>query len=155
MLVESGLPGTHGLWSDESPVVARALTQMDEWLTALNLEGARPTLQAIAKAKPADLVDACFTDGGSTKIAEPQVFRGDTRCNRLYPAYASPRLVAGEPLANDVLKCRLKPVDSADYRGRLTPADLAALRRIFPGGVCDWRQPGVGQVPTAGAWRPL
>jgi hypothetical protein len=156
MLVESGVPGTHGLFSDDSPVLGHALTQMDQWLTALGASGGgRPTLDAITHAKPADLTDACFTDGGAVKIAEPQVYRGDTRCNQLYPAFASPRLVAGEPLTNDVLKCRLKPVDAADYGGKLTPDELKAVKAIFPRGVCDYGKPGVGQAPTRGTWLSL
>jgi len=154
MLVESGLAARNGLFSDNSPVLGHALTQMDQWLSNLNAGGgARPTLAAIAKAKPADLTDACFTDGGKTRIAEPQVFRGDTACNRLYPAYSSPRMVAGEPLTNDVLKCQLKPVDPADYAGRLTAAELAEVRTLFAKGVCDYRKPGVGQAPTRGTWQ--
>jgi hypothetical protein len=154
MLVESGLPGTRGLFSDESPVLSHALTQMDEWLTNLDAgQGARPSLAAIAKAKPADLTDACFTDGGTVKIAEPQVYRGDTRCNRLYPAYATPRMVAGEPLANNVLKCQLKPIAATDYSGKLGPDNLEELKSIFPKGVCDFGKPGVGQVATKGTWQ--
>jgi hypothetical protein len=75
MLVESGVPGTRGLFSDESPVLIHALTQMDEWLGNLNAgNGSRPTLAAIAKAKPANLTDACFTDDGTTRIAETQIY---------------------------------------------------------------------------------
>jgi hypothetical protein len=33
-----------------------------------------------------------------------------------------------------------------------TSGQVARLRRIFPGGVCDWRKPGVGQVPLAATW---
>ena len=63
MLIESGVPGTRGLFSDESPVLSHALTQMDEWLSHLNFGSEeRPSLAAIAKAKPGDLTDACFTD---------------------------------------------------------------------------------------------
>ena len=32
----------------------------------------------IVHAKPADLVDACFTNNGTVKIAELQVFQGAT-----------------------------------------------------------------------------
>jgi hypothetical protein len=154
MLVESGLPGTRGLFSDESPVLSHALTQMDQWLS--NLKHAyteRPGLADIARAKPADLTDACFSDGGTTKIAEKQVYRGATRCNDLYPAFASPRQVAGEPLTNDVLKCRLKAINPADYAGKLNGDELAELRRLFPEGVCDYRKPGVGQVPPRRTWQ--
>ena len=153
MLVESGLPGTRGLFSDESPVLIHALTQMDEWLSNLNAgNGARPMLAAIAKAKPTDLTDACFTDGGTEKIAETQVYEGNTKCNKLYPAYSTPRMVAGEPLANNVLKCQLKRIDGADYGGKLGKDDLAQLKRVFPNGVCDYSKPGVGQMPTKAAW---
>jgi hypothetical protein len=60
--------------------------------------------------------------------------------------------VAGEGVAADVVKCRLKPVDPADYRVPLSASDLARLRAIFPGGVCDWSRRGVGQQPPAGTW---
>jgi len=154
MLVESGLPGTRGLFSDESPVLSHALTQMDAWLTNLNVtDGTRPSLAQIAKARPADLTDACFTNGGDTKIAETQTYEGDTACNKLYPSYSTPRMVAGEPLANNVLKCQLKPVDAADYGAKLSKTDLIELTKIFPKGVCDYSKPGVGQVPAKGTWQ--
>jgi hypothetical protein len=163
MLIESGLPGTHGLFSDESPVLSHALTQMDEWLSGLNLNNSgwpaqgpameRPSMAAIEKAKPKGLVDACFTDNGETKIAESQVYKGETKCNRLYPSYSSPRMVAGEPIANNVLKCQLKAIDAADYGGKLEDADLAALKTIFPQGVCDYAKPGIGQVPIKATWQ--
>jgi len=154
MLIESGLPGTRGLFSDESPVLIHALSQMDEWLSRLNAgSGTAPSLAAIAKAKPADLTDACFTGDGTIKIAETQVYEGDTRCNKLYPAYSSPRMVAGGPLANNVLKCQLKPIDAGDYGGKLDKDDVAELKSIFPNGVCDYSRPGVGQVPIKAAWQ--
>jgi hypothetical protein len=153
MLIESGLPGTRGLFSDESPVLIHAVFQMDEWLSRLNAgSGARPSLPAIVKAKPADLNDACFTNDGTIKIAETQVYQGDTKCNKLYPSYSSPRMVAGEPLANNVLKCQLKPVDAAGY-GKLSKDDLVELKSIFPKGVCDYSKPGVGQVPAKATWQ--
>jgi len=156
MLIESGVPGTRGLFSDESPVLSQALSQMDEWLSRLNVGGAeRPTPAAVAKAKPATLTDACFTDDGANRIAETQVYQGNTKCNTLYPAYSSPRMVAGEPLANNVLKCQLKPIDASDYGEKLGKDDVAELRATFPNGVCDFRKPGVGQVPTKGIWPSL
>ena len=62
-------------------------------------------------------------------------------------------MVAGEPLANNVLKCQLKPIDAADYGGKLGKNDLAELASIFRGGVCDYSKPGIGQVPTKGIWQ--
>jgi hypothetical protein len=62
-------------------------------------------------------------------------------------------MVAGEPLANDVLKCQLKQIDAADYGDRLGKDDLAQVKNIFPRGVCDYSKPGVGQVPTKATWQ--
>jgi hypothetical protein len=55
---------------------------------------------------------------------------------------------AGGPLANNILKCQLKPVSASDYAVQFTAAELADLQSIFPGGVCDWSKPGVGQQPS-------
>ena len=62
------------------------------------------------------------------------------------PKHASPRQVAGGPLAENILKCQLKPLDSADYsRLTFTRRPAGAAERRVPGGVCDWSKPGVGQ----------
>jgi hypothetical protein len=146
MLIEDGRAGTTGLFGDTSPVLSHALTQMDQWLTALKADtSGKPISQRIQAAKPADLVDACFTNHGTVKIAEEQVFTGNTACNQLYPAFSTPRMVAGEPLENDVLKCELKRVSISDYKVKFTPAQEAQLRSIFPQGVCDYSRPGVEQ----------
>jgi hypothetical protein len=105
------------------------------------------------RAKPSDLVDACFTNFGTVKIAQEQVYQGNTTCNQLYPAFSSPRMVAGEPLENDVLKCRLKPINARDYKVSFSNAEWAELHAIFPQGVCDYTKPGVDQEPTDGIWQ--
>jgi hypothetical protein len=151
MLVEDGF--TYGLFSDNSPVLSHALTQMDEWLTNLAEEPGAPNLEKIDHAKPSDLVDACFTNGGTVKIAQLQVYQGNTTCNQLYPAFSTPRMVAGEPLENNVLKCQLKPIDVRDYKVAFTANELDQLKAIFPQGVCDYSVPGVGQQPTEGTWQ--
>jgi len=54
--------------------------------------------------------------------------------------------VAGGPLAENILKCQLKPLDPAEYApATVSGAQLARLNAVFPGGVCDWSKPGVGQ----------
>jgi len=100
---------------------------MDEWVTALkgNASDDESIRRQIREAKPHDLVDACFTNNGTVKIAETQVYKGATQCNALYPAFSTPRMVAGEPLANDVLKCHLKRRRPVEYRVRFTPAEEA------------------------------
>jgi hypothetical protein len=56
------------------------------------------------------------------------------------------RKEAGGPLAGNILKCQLKPVATSDYQVTFSPAELVRLNAIFPGGVCDWTKPGVGQT---------
>jgi hypothetical protein len=149
MLVESD---KYGLWNADSPVLRGALRQMDQWLLNLAKDTSdRPQPERVVQDKPADLVDACFTESGA-KIAERQVYQGATACNRLYPSHASPYLVAGMPLANNVAKCQLKPIDTSDYRVDFTPAETDRLHRVFPTGVCDYSKPGVDQRPLKATW---
>ena len=62
------------------------------------------------------------------------------------PKHSSPRQVAGGALAENILKCQLKPLNSADYSPLvLTSAQLGRLHNVFPDGVCDWSEQGVGQ----------
>jgi hypothetical protein len=155
MLVEDGSTTTgNGLFSDTSPVLSHALNQMDVWLTNyLADRTSTPLPVKINRSKPSDLVDACFTNKGTVKIAEQQVYQLDTTCNQLYPAFSTPRMVAGEPLANDVLKCQLRPIDSSLYKVRFSAAETAQLKALFPQGVCDYSRPGVGQQPPDGTWQ--
>ena len=153
MLVEDGRTGTTGLFGDTSPVLSHSLTQMDQWLTSLGADTSSDSAIAkIRRAKPADLVDACFTQNGTVKIAEPQVFQGPTQCNQLYPSFSTPRMAAGGPLSNDVLKCSLESVKVSDYNVTFTKDEVSQLKRIFPKGVCDFSKPGVGQEPTESTW---
>jgi Tannase-like family of unknown function (DUF6351) len=156
MLIEDGSSTTgNGLFSDTSPVLSHALTQMDEWLTTLSTNGSQhpPSTWDIERAKPSDLVDACFTNKGTVKIAQLQVYQGNTTCNMLYPAFSTPRMVAGEPLENNVLKCQLMPIDRQSYKVKFTSSEYAQLKAIFPQGVCDYSEPGIGQRPTDGVWQ--
>ncbi|GGE78772.1 hypothetical protein GCM10011533_33860 [Streptosporangium jomthongense] len=68
--------------------------------------------------------------------------------------FGTPRTVAGDDIATLNNKCALKPVDPADYPvtltgGFLSSNDFAAeVRKIFPDGVCDYRQKPVGSTET-------
>jgi len=158
MLVEDGVsPGSPGLFGDNSPVLSHALTQMDQWVSnVLNDPSHRSIEEKIASDKPADLVDACFTNNGTVKIAEPQVYQylpaNPTKCNTLYPPFSTPRMVAGEKLENNVLKCHLKPISLKDYSVTFSSTELAQLHSIFPDGVCDYNRRGVGQEPLEHTW---
>ena len=150
MLVEDD---RYGLYSSTSPVLADALRQMDRWLENLAADASSDSqADKVARAKPAELTDACWSrDEEPVRMEEAQV-RGSGRCEELYPSSPSPREVAGAPLTSDIAKCQLKPVDPGDYGVELTADEMERLRGIFPVGVCDWSQPGVGQTDLRGTW---
>jgi hypothetical protein len=138
----------------------QSLDLMDEWLTKLALDGSgQPLAERVVNARPAALLESCWTEDG-TQIAEPQRFdqerlfdNRDGRCNELFPPHTGPRMVAGGPLANDVLKCELKALDRGDYRIAFSDEEWRRLVQVFADGVCDWSRPGVGQHASPQTWR--
>lgn len=135
--------------------LAGMLSDMDQWLTGIKADsGDEAPIEKIVRNKPQGLTDACWTRGiGAKKIAEPQVEGIDnTECNTLYPVWTSPRMVAGADVANDIVKCRKRPVTRSDYRVPVTDGQLEDLQAIFRDGVCDWSKPGAGQQDLAGTW---
>ena len=141
----------HGGTGSDTPVDDYALAKMDEWLTNLQRDtSSDPILARILRAKPADLVDSCWTPSGE-RIIEPQTFSGG-KCNEMYPTFAGPRAVAGGPASNNVLKCQLKAIAFGDYKVTFSAAEKARLAAVFPNGVCDYSKPGVEQQPPRGIW---
>jgi hypothetical protein len=122
------------------------IEQMDRWLTAINADTSQVAkAQKVVSNKPADVVDACWTAAGE-KIVEPMTAFGNGQCNTIDPTSSAPNLVAGAPLASDIIKCQLKPVTLADYTQPLTATQLNQIAAVFPTGVCDWSKPGVEQT---------
>lgn len=131
------------------------LQLMDRWLAGIKAdESYTQKLEKIVRAKPAELQDDCFAPNGERIIEKPdfdmtRLFENtNTPCNKLFPPHAGMRLVAGGPLTNDVLKCRLKEIDFEDYAVEFTAEEKLRLAQIFPEGVCDWSKPGVEQQPN-------
>ena len=132
-------------------VTLESLLTMDTWLTQLlttapkaTLNSVRTQAQVIA-AKPATAFDLCYLTGDatfSTKVTDMALCDADPRLAK----HSSPRQVAGGPLAENILKCQLKPLMLADYAPvTFSDAQIARLHATFPEGVCDWSEPGVGQ----------
>src|SRR6185369_15126548 len=147
---ENGHHDNQVIWVGPAPLVGdaafakNALTVMDAWLVAIEADtSGTPYAQKVVNDKPAAAHDLC-TNGNGTEVAT-----GDA-CTTLYPYYAEPRMVAGEPFTGDAVKCQLKPLNRADYTQAVafTDADWARLQAIFPTGVCDYSKPGVGQQQT-------
>jgi hypothetical protein len=136
-------------------VTALAVDTMAAWLDGIKKDtsSASPA-EKVRRAKPVAATDGCW-DGSGNRLDEPASFDGPGKCNGLYPNHKNPRLVAGAPITDDILKCQLKPVDAREYKAKFSADELKRLRTIFPGGVCDYSKAGVGQVPLAGTYQRL
>jgi hypothetical protein len=145
LLKANGNVDNHVIVGDLAPIPL-LIEQMDRWLSSIVADTSTSTKsQKVVKNKPADAVDACWTTTGE-KIIETQTLNGSGKCNALFPVGTSSYLVAGAPIALDVIKCQLKPVTPSDYKVTLSAADLTRLNQTFTKGVCDWTKPGVEQV---------
>jgi hypothetical protein len=143
--------GTHGnqvIWLGPVPLVGgadftvRGLVAMDHWLSEVEKDKRAVSLaQKIRQDKPEDIVDHCELPTGQTQAG--------TDCPAIVRVYQTPRMVAGDSIATDTNKCKLKPFDPADYAGKLGEAQLDQLRKVFTTGVCDYSRPAVdSEGPT-------
>jgi hypothetical protein len=160
------LPGTA---AQVAAVTLPSLLTMDIWLSSLNESAPKATLNSprtqgqVIAAKPVNAaspanpaVDFCFLLADttfSTKVFDMAVCDADAPqadgLGRLAKR-ASPRQVAGGPLTENILKCQLKPLNSADYAPLVfSSAQWARLQATFQDGVCDWSEKGVGQRRAA------
>lgn len=132
-----------------------ALATMDAWLTARQGLAAKwPRLNPetlTLKSRPDGIADGCVTPDGE-RIDEPLSLDPDTQCNELFPYHANPRIQAGGPTSNVVIACSLTDLDRDSYDVTFTDEQWSRLQDVFPDGVCDWTQPGRGQVPLADTW---
>jgi hypothetical protein len=147
---EHGTFANQVIWEGPVPLVGQAdyttlgLIAMDRWLARVEKDrrAGVPLARKIREDRPADVHDQC-TDGLGHAIPS------DTVCQLINPVFSTPRVVAGESIATDTNKCRLKPLRRSDYLPvEFTDADWAKLERAFPTGVCDWSRAGVSQGDT-------
>ena len=132
-------------------VTTKSFTTMDTWLSNLLSSAPKPSVNAVrtqaqvVAGKPAAAVDLCFLTSDpnfTTPVTDKATCDADPR---LVP-HASPRQIAGGSVAENILKCQLRPISLTDYTGiTFTPTQQTRLAAVFPGGVCDWSKPGVGQ----------
>jgi hypothetical protein len=159
-----GNHGTQVLWRYGTSLVPATAAQvtavttasfltMDTWLSTLLTTAPKSTLNSVRNqaqvvaAKPSAAVDLCYLTGDANfanPVTDIAVCDADPRLQK----HSSPRQVAGGPLQEDILKCQLKPINTADYLpATFTAEQLVRLYDTFPDGVCDWSQPGVDQQP--------
>ncbi len=148
MARQNGDTKNHVMWRGNPVPLAKAWPAFISWVEAVAKDNSgRSQRQKVIANRPASLVDGCWKTP-TAFTAEPQVFGSDskTSCNAAFPSYGFPRLAAGGPLAADIIKCALRPVNAKDYKVAFNPDQTARLKKIFAGGVCDFSKPGVGQV---------
>ena len=134
-------------------VFLQRLTLMTTWLDALAADPAPLSADKVVRLKPAEAVDACWGVADGLEHKEPATLNGAGFCNGLYPKTVPPRVVAGSPITDDVIKCQLKPIDDADYLPAVfTGAEKVRLASLFNAGVCDYSKPGVAQSKVKGTW---
>lgn len=155
LVAANGHADNHVIWiADGSTFIVgaphnnEAVLLIDEWLAAIRSdEGPGSASEKVVRNKPDAAVDTCWTPTGE-RIVESATFDGPGTCNTHYPSHTDPRVVAGAPVANDVLKCQLMPVETAVaenvYGSGLTADEITRLREIFPDGVCDYDLPSLG-----------
>lgn len=128
---------------------------MDEWLQAMEADDSDRTLaEKVLANKPDGVTDQCLVGDGAGGVQD--VGLDTDACPVKFGK--SPRQVAGGPVAEDILKCQLKPLDFAsdDYlsgtgeRIEFTVDQQNRLQTVFASGVCDWSKPGVGQELNPG-----
>jgi len=64
----------------------------------------------------------------------------------------APTLTTGRLSVVEVLRCQLTEMDRSAYPTDISDDQWDRLQLVFPNGVCDWPQPGIGQVPLVGTW---
>ena len=135
-------------------VTLQSLLTLDTWLNNLAASAPKATLnsvrthQQVVAAKPAAAFDLCYLTGDAnftTKVTDMALCDADPRLQK----HASPRQVAGGPINEDILKCHLRPINTADYLpATFTAAQLTRLYTTFADGICDWSKPSVGHEPV-------
>jgi Tannase-like family of unknown function (DUF6351) len=149
MIQANGNADNHVMWRGNPVNVDLAWATFEQWMEAIAADTSNLTSREKAiRDKPALATDGCWKTATIGFWRERQTFSSTNNsiCNTLYPSYAFPRYVAGGPVAANIIKCQLKPIDPNDYAGTFSTPELARLNRIFPNGVCDWSKPGVNQT---------
>ncbi|HET7530585.1 MAG TPA: DUF6351 family protein [Mycobacteriales bacterium] len=147
LLRNFGTAANQVLWRGQVPLlgdsnyVDQSVFAMDKWLARVDADHRQVPLPAkIIQDKPSDLADRC-TDGSGTDLPS-------WVCDETVAAYGTPRFGADEPMTDDVLKCRLKPLRRSDYPVTFTADQWKRLQKAFPTGVCNYGKPGVHQIKT-------
>jgi hypothetical protein len=151
LMASNGNAANHVILTARPADNAAILRTMQQWIENIEKDSQHGNAASrVVRNKPIELTDACWAENQA--IVEPRTAKGTGRCAQLYPPHENPRMAAGGPLTDDVLKCSLKPVNPRDYKQSLTESQLSRLKAVFPAGVCDYTRPGIGQMALRGTW---
>ena len=146
------------IWTSSSKngidINSLSIDTLNTWLDNMAKDNGPASIDKVVRNKPQGAEDACW-DLKGTKISEKASLDPKTQCNIVYPKFTQPRYEAGGPVANDILKCQLKPINFSEYKVTFSAAEKARLAAIFPQGVCDWSKPSVGFKPLRGTYLKL
>jgi len=147
----NGNHDNHVMWRYGTSLVAppammlQSFLAMDKWLAAARADKHATLAARIAATKPAEARDFCILPS-DTLFSTPVTDAALCNAEPALTPHASPRQVAGGPLAENILKCALRPIDRTEYAAvGLTDDQFTRLSAVFPDGVCDFSKPGVGQ----------
>jgi hypothetical protein len=138
-----GSHASQAIWSGV-PLPSSAIVVAEKWLSAIDeLQGHYPYKSRawlVAHARPAAAADQCRAGGAGLPIG----------CSVLM--HSGPRQMAGGPMTEDVVKCKLRPLHPSDYPPAMTIKQYLALEKIFPNGVCAFSKHSVGWVRHSRTW---
>ena len=125
----------HALWrtmTGSDPSFSTAFDVMVQWIKAIKADTRNvPKAQKVIDNKPAAARDRCTLGDGVDQPA--------SACPR---PIEMTRVLAGAPDTMDIGKCRLRPLNPAEYfPATFTGVEWASLQQSFPTGVCDFEQP--------------
>lgn len=135
-------------------LTALSIDVINEWLDRMAADTGAASIDKVVRNKPTLATDTCW-DSAGTRIFEAASAEAGAACNAIYPRFSTPRLQAGSPLVNDVMKCQLRPISAGDYKVAMSGPEQTRLAAIFPSGVCDWSKAGAGQVALKGTYLRL
>jgi hypothetical protein len=149
---EHGTYANQVIWFGQAPLIGdpryttQGLIAIDRWLAEVEKDRRKVALaQKIIDDRPADINDRCSAIDGVEMATVPGVGQVCT-LDAAQTKYGTPRTVAGESIATDTNKCRLRPLARDDYAPvSFTDAEWAQLELAFPTGVCDYSRKGVAQ----------
>jgi hypothetical protein len=124
-------------------IALKSFLTIDKWLSTMEADKRNvPLSQKVLDDKPAAASDECFIGTALTETTDPAA------CAAAFPHFGDARLGAGEPMTDNAMQCRLKPLERADYSVTFTDGQWTRLQQAFPDGVCDWNKPPVGFQPS-------